>query len=217
MKDKYWLIIVLISIIALSALSFRNLNNLMDSDASFSLPEFEVDSLDFSLSPEGEEITQEQFIDSEGRIKLAYPSDWSLVEGIEAMNGELSKENSEVLLSLQSLDFGNSAYSFLFLQKVSLEEEMNLKEIISLLTEESGERSLETEIKEKTVGEDSAVLTIEYSQGGSPIFYGKEKIILYGDSFYVLDIFSTYEGWAAVEEETNNIIESFETIEVQSS
>jgi hypothetical protein len=189
----------------------------MDSDASFSLPEFEVDSLDFSLSPKEEETTQEQFVDNEGRIKLTYPSDWSLVEGIEAMNGELSKENSEVLLSLQSLDIGNSAYSFLFLQKVSFEGETDLKEIISLLTEESGERSLEAEVKEKTVGEDSAVLTIEYSQGGSPIFYGKEKIILYGDSFYVLDIFSTYEGWTAAEGEANNIIESFEIIETQSS
>lgn len=209
MKDKYWLIIVTFSIFALLGVTLLNFNNLKNLEPKFEFPELNINSVDFSFSPQGEEVTDKQFVD--GTVQLSYPSSWLQVDAVGSLNEQLSKDGSQILLFLQNLNIQESTYSLLYLQKVAMEED-DMEEIVSLLEEDSADKSVKLNIREREIEEDSALLTVEYLQGGTVMFQGKEKLILADGYIYVLDIISANQGWAAIEEGAESIIESFQII-----
>lgn len=137
--------VLLISIVSLSGLTYFQFQNFKKSTENFRLPEFKIEIPELELFPQEEEITVQEFISEDGKLKFSYPSNWLKVETLaenvdflNVLNKELSAEGTEILFFAQKIDTKDSSFAFMIVEKTKLGEEGSLEEIIQSSMEKAG-------------------------------------------------------------------------------
>jgi len=203
MKDKYWLIIIIGSIFFFGFLALLEFNSLGKSLNNFSFPEFNFNADDFSFH-KNENVTQKNF--TEEKIELFYPSDWKPVENSLLDEGIL-REDSQTLLFLQKLNLDNPFFAFLSIQKIKTNQ--SIEEYLNSSAEKIKDNDVGAEIVKKNIGEDFALLEIKYYKEENTILYGTEKLISVPEFIYIIDVISPTEPQGEINEEIDQIIDSF--------
>lgn len=214
MKGKKVLLISLLAAIILGFVTTWYLKNLLKPLSAIDLPKFEVPDFNFDFFPSQETKGYTEFIDSDEKLKLKYPSHWMKMapDTLEKLNQALIDKRTKSLLFVQTFKIEKSAFAFLTVQELSLEEESSLEEIIETIKERVKEQEGEIEIANLKIEGGEAYFEGKYKRVQSPLIYSKEKIILGDNKAYLIIILSLTNDWSEFEKEVNEILSSIQLI-----
>ncbi len=208
MKDKKIIFILFIFIILLSFIAVRQFNNFEELSNKISPPNFKIEIPKLEFYPKSEKTDEKQeFISKDGKIKITYPADWKETENLDVLNKEIMQEG-EILFFAQKLDLEKTLSAFLIIQKINLEKEKKLEEIIDMLKAEEKEKGIDMEIIGEENKENEAILDLDYKKADKILFYSKEKIIIDRDKLYLIDVAAPEKDWPEIKDEAKEIIDS---------
>jgi len=213
--------VLLISIILLVGVTYFQFQNFKKITKSFHLPEFEIKMPELKLFPQEKEITKEEFISEDGKLKFSYPSSWIRVEALTEdtdflamLNEQLVKEGVKILFLAQKIDIKESSSAFMVVEKTELGEKKTLEEIIQSSAEEIKDSEMLSEIMSTEKIGNEAQLEINYKKAGDTLYHSIKKIILAEDAVYTIEIYSLKDIWQKVAEEAQQILDSAKIIPI---
>lgn len=207
MKDKYFIIILLISILLFSFLISFQFRSWRDSLDKFEMPDFDLESLelDFSKNQQGDESNL--FRTEDGRLEIEFSSSWMKVDFLDELNNEMKKEGAELLLFAQKFNLTDSVFSYMIVQKMEVGEE-SLQDVIDLLKQQSLEKNVEMDIMKEEITENEALLYFKIVQSGQPVLCSKEKIFKSGNEVFLIDVATMEKDCRSTEAEAEEILKS---------
>jgi len=201
--SKREFLFVIFIIFILSGLTFYHFKQWKESLKEVKPPKIEIPKVELFPKQEG----YKEWISPDGRIKIKYQADW--IEMRKEVFEGLTRENKgKTLFFAQKFIFDKAAQGFLTVQKLNLEEEITIKEIIENMKKDVESKKGEMEILNLELKDKSAILEAKYKKEGGPSLYSTEKIILAEKEFYLIT-FSTFEkNWKDFQKEAEEIINS---------
>lgn len=207
--------VIFLSLLAAVTLAFATswyFKNLLKPLSTADLPEFEIPEFNPFSSQETKDYTE--FISPDGKLKLKYPSQWIKMtpDTLEKINQALANKKSENLLFVQGVRIETGDFVFLMVQKLILEEEKNLEEIIETIKEGVEEQGGKVEISNLKIKDDTAYFEGKFERENSPPLYLKEKIVFLEDKAYSVGLFNLKNDWSGFEKEVSEILNSIQII-----
>ena len=202
MTNKKYLLIVIILIIVLGLISYRQFKKFGSSLSEIKLPELEKPEFNLEFLSEEKKEGYQEFISPDGKLKLKYSGNWVRSEQVLLKNtnqGIITVKEAKLLFLASRFDFEKQAGAFLAIEKISAKK--TLEEIIK-------------EIKQEATFADSkkengtAVLEAKYIKENAPEFYLKGKIIFGENKAYLVTISTPERDWLVFEEEAEQIFSS---------
>ena len=207
--------VIFLSLLAAVTLGFATswyFKNLLKPLSTADLPEFEIPEFNPFSSQETKDYTE--FISPNGKLKLKYPSHWIKMtpDTLEKINQALVNERTENLLFVQGVKIETGDFVFLMVQKLTLEEEKTLEEIIETIKEGVEEQGGKVEISNLKIEGKIAYLEGKFEGENPPPLYLKEKIVFLEDKAYLIGLFNLKNSWSGLEKEVSEILSSIQII-----
>ncbi len=134
-----------------------------------------IKSIDF----EKEEQGYKEFVGSDGKLKLSYPSDWLEIEGEDLNNFQEKAESYDLkfLFSAQNLNLGK--FSQILVHEGSFDSQEGFEQIIETMKEVNQGQGWDMQIMNLEIIEDEeAIFEAQYQKPDRYDIRSKEKIIL---------------------------------------
>jgi hypothetical protein len=154
-----------------------------------------------------------EFVNFDRKLRLAYPSSYITVEDetiLKALTHQewVEKYNLQTLFSAQK--FKEDEFSQIIIHKGTFG--LSIEEIIeeNRAIEESQGWSIE--IIDIEIKENEGILKTKYTNSSTSFLYVKEKILQLGKETYLISIFYLPKDVSSLEQEINEIIDSFQFI-----
>lgn len=210
MKDKKYFILTIISILALSVITYQQFKGFREISSEIDLPEFKMP--EFNLSNLQENTENKEFISPDNKLRIEYPSSWLVLpkEGLENLNQEIVKINSEILFFAQKFNLQDATFISLAIQKLHLEEGQDLETVIYQMEEDAKKEEKNGEILQSKINDKNAYLETRYKKEGEATFITKEKAILHENEVYIITFIAQEKNWSIFEEEVEEIFNSIQ-------
>ena len=210
MTAKQVLFLSLLSAVILGFTTSWYFKKLLKPLSTADLPEFEMPELDPFSFQETKDYTE--FISPDGKMKLKYPSHWIKMtpDTLRKINQALVSERAESLLFVQGIKIETGGFIFLIVQKLILEEEKTLEEIIETIEEEAVEQGSEIKISNLKIEDKVAYFEGKFEE--DPPFYLKEKIVSLENKAYLISLFNFKNDWSEFEKELDEILGSVQVV-----
>lgn len=212
-SSKKTLILIFFIILLLSLATYRNFKNLRKSLREIDLPKFEVPEFEmpeFEV-PSQEEKGYEEWISSDGKLKMKYPVGWIEVDS-KVLEDFIQGNRGKILFSAQKfnleLNLGKVTQAFLIVQELNLEEKRSFEEII-----EEMKKEVEMEILKLEAGDKIAVFEAKYKGESENLLHSKEKMILNENKVYLISFSTFEEDWIDFQKEAEEIINPVQLLE----
>jgi len=207
--------VIFLSLLAATILAFATSwysKNLLKPLSTADLPEFEMPEFDPFSSQETKDYTE--FISPDGKLKLKYPSQWMKMtpDTLEKINQALVNEKAENLLFVQGIKIETGGFVFLMIQKLTLEEEKTLEEIIETIKEGVEEQGGKVEISNLKIEDKIAYFEGKFEGENPPPLYLKEKIVFLENKAYLISLFNLKNDWSEFEKEVDEILNSVQIV-----
>ena len=216
LSDRTYIIILVVAILILIPVMYRNFQTPLGSLKPGDLPHFEMPTLDFNLesalSPERK--GDKEWTSPDGKLKLAYPDNWMIMEqaflDCGAITGSALGEE-EVLLFVYHFKLAGQSFPYLIVSQIKTEKSLEqiMEEIKQNIESSGGEKEIiMLETKDETVD-----LEIIFRYQGYANFYNKGRIIFTEEKTYMIFFNASQQAWPQLKEEAENIFDSIELLQ----
>lgn len=203
------LLIIFLAIGGLAFLAYSQFKGFQETISGIELLEFKVPEVSLEL-PQEEGQGQKEFVTPDGELKLKYSANWLEMEKA-SLEKTMKSEKGEILLFAYKSSFKELALYFLVVQQLSLEAgpEAILEETKKDIESKGGEM----EIINLKLEENEAEFEAKYQIENKGLFYAKEKIVLAGENYYLITVFSSEKDWPEISTEADTILNSVHLVE----
>lgn len=226
-KKLFFIIVGILGIfLALVLISNWYFNKLSDLLSKIQIPAFEESKLEVPKNFETgitNEITEKEFISSDGKLKLKYPSDFTEIEDKNTLERMVSEENEKkynlkILLFAQNFNFKEKKYEQLIVSEFNVEESKNFDNIIEIMKETNKKAGWEMEILKSEIKNNELIFEAKYQKEGKKTFRSKEKIISLPEKegkekVFSIAVISLEENWIDFQKKAEEIINSTQLVE----
>lgn len=168
-----------------------------------------IKSTDF----EKKEQTYKEFVSSDGKLKLSYPSGWLEIEGedLNSLQEKAGSHDLKFLFSAQNLNLGK--FSQILVHEGSFDSQEGFEQIIETMKETNQEQGWDMQIINLEVKDEEVVFEAQYQKTDRYSLRSKEKIILIetaeGEKKLGLIAFIVFKkDWSDFREQANFVINS---------
>jgi len=211
MSTKKSLLIIFVLIVGLGLITHWQFLSFKKSLTEIGPPEIKIPEPKLEL-PSQESKEHKEFISPDGKLKLEYPDNWmEMGQGfLEKFNQEAVQLNeAKILLFVFQFKLEKAALSFLTVQELNLKK---VDEIIEGMKKDTEEKGGEMEIVKIETENENAYFEAKYKRENSDS-HSKERIIITGESSYLVSVFSPEKDWQATIDEADSILNSIQIVQ----
>jgi len=211
---KILLTVIVISVFVLGWLAWQSYLRMQQNLS-------EGGSVAFFRSAEKEEAPEkilevklsQKFTSPANDLRIMYSEDWKKAESYGFSLEDLSTEHAETLFFGTKMETTEMKMAWLIIQKLNVEREKSLEEIVEeiKMAGEDEEEKTEIEIKNLVIKENSADFDI-YQDHTDYLTRGQGKIVLTEENVYSIIAITSYADWGFFQKEAEKILNSSEVL-----
>lgn len=210
MKDYHFLILIILSILALSFGAWWQFQSFQKSMSELKLPKFEMPKMKLPEAREQEKKEEKEFVSPDKKLKIKYPGDWTEEknkEFLKAFNrGRNELPQAKTIFVAYKIIWENPLPSFLLCQEISL---TTPEKVIEAIKKANNPKIEIIAKKEKEV-----LFEADYQRKREPplLVHSREKVISTPEKSYLVAIFSIPENWSKLSSDVQFIFDSIEIV-----
>jgi hypothetical protein len=206
MKVDKFIFLVILFIIVLSFVTYRQFKGFRKSLSEMELPKLEIPETNLFPSDQG---SSKEFISPDEKLKLEYSSAWVEMEkeAMVKLNQEMIKKGARILFFGNKYLSEKATFASLLIQEINSEGK-GIEEIITAMKEDVEKGGDNVTITQLETNEKEVSLKAEYQREEGTIFTSREKVLLTEGKAYFIAIFSLDIDWPYFEKEAEEILNS---------